>query len=220
MHKQDHTTTDKGLDTIVESMYSEDCGPLHASKEPFVRKKGPDKNKKFKKHPLDKEEDDEFKPKKEAASHAPHESPCDHCNGTGNHDDGSTCPKCDGTGVIILGSEAAPEYRGPHKRSRIDVDALDDEQYGQPSLGDLSLSPDESELTATLVDADGNSHSIAINMMDPVKVKLRPAQGPGAGESIIQLAFTVHPEETDRIPPSSKWQDDPTRNPNAPSPTG
>ena len=52
MHKQDHTTTDKGLDTIVESMYSEDCGPLHASKEPFVRKKGPDK--KFKKHHLDK----------------------------------------------------------------------------------------------------------------------------------------------------------------------
>ena len=69
MHKQDHTATDKGLDTIVEAMYaasaleplSEDCGKNH----PFVARKGPEKNKKFKKHHLDKDKDDEFKPKEE-----------------------------------------------------------------------------------------------------------------------------------------------------------
>ena len=143
MHKQDHTTTDKGLDTIIESMYSE----KHATAK------------------------------------------CDHCGGTGNHGD-KECKKCGGDGWIDAKDvvKEAPE------------DALDDEQYGQPSLGDLALSDDQSELTATLIAADGKSHSIAINMTDPVRVKLRPGQGPGAGESVIQLGFSVHPEETDRAP--------------------
>ena len=165
-----------GLEAVMESMYtaasleplSEDCGDSHT------------KNKKFKKHPRDKDKDE---PKKEAAE----ATPCDHCGGTGKHDDGSACPECNGTGEIILGSE----------------DALDDEQYGQPSLGDLALSDDQSELTATLIAADGKPHSIAINMTDPVKVKLRPGQGPGAGESVIQLGFSVEPEETVRVPPRS-----------------
>ena len=36
----------------------------------------------------------------------------------------------------------------------------------------------------------------------------------------IQDTEGINPDDTGRIPPSSKWQDDPTRNPNAPSPTG
>jgi len=195
MHKQDHTATDKGLDTIMEAMYaaaaleplSEDCGTSH----PFVRKKGPDKNKKFKKHHLDKEKDEEFKPKKEAAE----ATPCEHCGGTGKHADGSTCPECDGAGEIILGSE----------------DAADDKQYGGPSLDDLALSDDGSEMTGTLTttekDEDGNykSLTVSINMMDPVDIKytLRPSgPEPGAGESILQLTLgmNLHPEETERKP--------------------
>jgi len=152
MHKQDNTTTDPGLQSIIESMYTA------ASLEPLSEKHATAK--------------------------------CDHCGGTGKHGE-QDCKKCGGDGWIDA-KDVVIEAPG---------DRFDDEQYGQPSLGDLALSDDQSELTATLVDADGNSHSIAINMMDPVKVKLRPGQGPGAGESIIQLGFTVHPEETDRVPP-------------------
>ena len=36
----------------------------------------------------------------------------------------------------------------------------------------------------------------------------------------IQDTEGINPDDTGRIPPSSKWRDDPTRNPNAPSPTG
>ena len=135
MHKQDNTNRDKGLEAVMESMYTA------AALEPLSEKT----------------------------------VTCDKCNGEG-------CDHCDNTGNHTV------------------EEALDDEQYGQPSLGDLALSDDQSELTATLIDADGKSHSIAINMTDPVKVKLRPGQGPGAGESVIQLGFFVHPEETDRAP--------------------
>ena len=65
MHKQDNTTTDPGLQSIIESMYTA------ASVEPLCEKS--------------------------------HVVKCKHCGGTGKHDDGSKCPKCKGTGELLLG---------------------------------------------------------------------------------------------------------------------
>jgi hypothetical protein len=137
MHKQDHTTTDPGLQSIIESMYSEDCGKSH----PFVARKGPEKNKKFKKHPLDKEKDEEFKPRKEA--HDKQTAKCDHCNGTGNHGD-KECKKCGGDGWI----DAKDLKTGPKKNveeaedtGRIphDVDSFGDKpRVGDEATGDPS----------------------------------------------------------------------------------
>jgi len=84
MNVQERTSRDTGLDNIIESMYSEDCGIPH----------GPTKRKKKKV----KETDDPNVKKRTSALFK--RAKCDHCSGDGYDDDGSECKKCGGDGWI------------------------------------------------------------------------------------------------------------------------
>ena len=46
--------------------------------------------------------DENMKPGDEAPPEEPAagENTCEHCGGTGKHEDGSICPECRGTGVV------------------------------------------------------------------------------------------------------------------------
>jgi len=232
MHKQDHTTTDKGLDTIIESMYTAAAMEPLSEKHPTAKCDHCGGTGKHGDQDCKKCGGDGWIDAKDVVKEAPlaHDisrkvgmEPAlqdanpyigmvlkkifDEFNALQGQDLPPSGPRSKpGLMFAILHKwmdEPASRLAGTRESTVKEApgDALDDEQYGQPSLGDLALSDDQSELTATLIDADGASHSIAINLLDPVKVKLRPGQGPGAGESIIQLAFHSEPEETDRIPP-------------------
>jgi hypothetical protein len=202
MHKQNRSDREVGLENIMESMYKA------AALEPLCEK-----------HDTAK---------------------CDHCGGTGNHGD-QDCKKCGGDGWIDakdvvkeddevcpkcgkvhinagcgVKHEAAPGYHGPHKRSRIDVtkEVLFSTVTGDPSTWQVG------QIIPSQISRDDYDGIILNVGEENGEQTFDVAQYGGEGWTINTSNLNLPDDDTGRIPPSSKWQDDPTRNPNAPSPTG
>ena len=117
---------------------------------------------------------------------------CDHCNGTGKHvvkEEDEVCPKCGKVHTINA------DCGGAHEA----IDDPDD-QYNT----EYQVDP---ELDAA---ADGSLVGW---------INKQTEANPAFVQKFIQFIQDtegINPDDTGRIPPSSKWQDDPTRNPNAP----
>lgn len=98
MNKQERTNREIGLESIMESMYNEDCGTVHAS---VKRKK---KKVKEADDPNVKQRTSTLFKKADAKSPPPNDTvKCDKCNGDG-------CDHCNGTGEHVV-KEAASDLR-------------------------------------------------------------------------------------------------------------